>query len=96
MPLAEGKRKPGRPPGSTNRASAQKLGTTGEYSISGAMDEILETPEYLGQFFNRMFRPENHKRLSEWMQQQRAAINGLETLFSGRGQGGEQARHAGV
>lgn len=56
-----------------------------EPNIHSVMENIIDTPEYLGQFFARLLAPENRRRLTEWVQQQRLAVNAVDALMTGRG-----------
>jgi hypothetical protein len=88
--MAEEKRGRGRPAGST-KATGYKTpgtaaggGTTREMPIRDIMERIIDTPEYLGEFFALLLSPENRSRLTEWGRQQRLAVDAVDALLAGR------------
>jgi hypothetical protein len=87
--MAEEKRGRGRPAGSTKASGYKTPGTaptgaTREAPIRDVMERIIDTPEYLGEFFALLLAPENRKRLTEWGQQQRMAVDAVDALLTGR------------
>jgi len=56
----------------------------GEASIRDVMERIIDTPEYLGEFFALLLAPENRSRLTDWGRQQRLAVDAVDALLAGQ------------